>query len=99
MATDQQDSIKIGIVSISDRASTGVYEDKGLPALQEWLTRALKNSITFEPRLIPDEQGTISATLSWLRSASRLSSGLASVTRTASRSNFLASCKQAGPGR
>jgi molybdopterin adenylyltransferase len=57
------DPITIGIVSISDRASSGVYEDKGLPALQAWLTRALKNPITFEARLIPDEQATISATL------------------------------------
>ncbi|MCZ8292502.1 MAG: molybdopterin adenylyltransferase [Hylemonella sp.] len=57
------DPIKIGIVSISDRASTGVYEDKGLPALQAWLTRALKNPISFEPRLIPDETDRISATL------------------------------------
>ena len=55
--------IKIGIVSISDRASTGVYEDKGLPALQDWLSRALFNPITFEPRLIPDEKERISATL------------------------------------
>lgn len=55
--------VRIGIVSISDRASTGVYEDKGLPALQDWLTRALKNPVTFEPRLIPDEQARISATL------------------------------------
>jgi molybdopterin adenylyltransferase len=55
--------VRIGIVSISDRASTGVYEDKGLPALQEWLGRALKNPIVFEPRLIPDEQDRISATL------------------------------------
>ena len=57
------DAVKIGIVSISDRASSGVYEDKGLPALQDWLTRALHNPITFEPRLIADEQTTISATL------------------------------------
>jgi len=57
------DALKIGIVSISDRASSGTYEDKGLPALKDWLTRALKNPITFEPRLIPDEQATISATL------------------------------------
>ncbi len=57
------DPVKIGIVSVSDRASTGVYEDKGLPALQAWLSRALKNPITFEPRLIPDEQATISQTL------------------------------------
>jgi molybdopterin adenylyltransferase len=57
------DPVKIGIVSISDRASSGVYEDKGLPALQEWLGKALKNPVTFEPRLIPDEQATISQTL------------------------------------
>ncbi len=57
------DPIKIGIVSISDRASTGVYEDKGLPALKDWLSSALKNPITFEARLIPDEQADISATL------------------------------------
>ena len=55
--------ITIGIVSISDRASSGVYEDKGLPALQDWLTRALQNPTRFEPRLIPDEQATISRTL------------------------------------
>ncbi|MCD8514584.1 MAG: molybdopterin adenylyltransferase [Burkholderiaceae bacterium] len=57
------DPVKIGIVSVSDRASTGVYEDKGLPALQDWLTRALKNPITFDARLIPDEQAVISQTL------------------------------------
>lgn len=57
------DAVKIGIVSISDRASTGVYEDKGLPALQEWLSKALINPITFEPRLIPDEKEIISETL------------------------------------
>jgi molybdopterin adenylyltransferase len=61
--TISHDPIKIGIVSISDRASTGVYEDKGLPALKEWLTAALQNPITFEPRLIPDETAKISATL------------------------------------
>ena len=57
------DAVKIGIVSISDRASTGVYVDKGLPALQDWLTRALHNPIQFESRLIPDDQVTISAAL------------------------------------
>ena len=57
------DPVTIGIVSISDRASGGVYEDKGLPALREWLGKALKNPIHFEPRLIPDDQSTISATL------------------------------------
>lgn len=57
------DRARIGIVSISDRASTGVYEDKGLPALKDWLTRALQNPIEFEERLIPDEKERISATL------------------------------------
>jgi molybdopterin adenylyltransferase len=57
------DSIKIGIVSISDRASSGVYVDKGLPALKDWLTRALQNPLTFEARLIPDEKPVISSTL------------------------------------
>jgi molybdopterin adenylyltransferase len=55
--------VKIGIVSVSDRASSGVYVDKGLPALQDWLSRALKNPLQFEPRLIPDEQAAISAAL------------------------------------
>ena len=58
-----QDTVRIGIVSISDRASSGVYVDKGLPALQEWLSRALKNPLQFEPRLIADEQARISETL------------------------------------
>ena len=40
-----KDPVKIGIVSISDRASSGTYEDKGLPALKEWLTSALENDI------------------------------------------------------
>jgi molybdopterin adenylyltransferase len=57
------DPVRIGIVSISDRASTGVYEDKGLPALRDWLERALKNPISFEPRLIPDEKERISEAL------------------------------------
>jgi molybdopterin adenylyltransferase len=55
--------VRIGIVSISDRASSGVYEDKGLPALQDWLGRALHNPIQFEARLIADEQKTIEDTL------------------------------------
>ena len=54
------DCVRIGIVSVSDRASSGVYVDKGLPALQDWLTRALKNPIEFESRLIADEQISIS---------------------------------------
>ncbi len=57
------DAVRIGIVSVSDRASSGVYEDKGLPALKDWLTRALLNPITFDERLIPDEQDGISKAL------------------------------------
>ncbi len=57
------DPVRIGIVSVSDRASSGAYEDKGLPSLKEWLAKALKNPIEFEPRLIPDEAERISAAL------------------------------------
>ena len=57
------DPVRIGLVSVSDRASSGVYQDKGLPALQEWLQRALRNPVQWETRLIPDEQGRISDTL------------------------------------
>ena len=55
--------VRIGLVSVSDRASTGVYEDKGIPALRDWLSRALRNPIAWETRLIPDDAPTISATL------------------------------------
>ena len=57
------DTVHIGIVSVSDRASSGTYEDKGLPALREWLQQALHNPLVFEARLIPDEQALISQTL------------------------------------
>ena len=57
------DSVRIGVVSVSDRASSGIYEDKGIPALQDWLTRALRNPIEWHPRLIPDEQADISNAL------------------------------------
>ena len=55
--------VRIGLVSVSDRASAGVYEDKGIPALRDWLVRALRNPIAWETRLIPDDAPTISATL------------------------------------
>jgi molybdopterin adenylyltransferase len=55
------DAVKIGLVSVSDRASSGVYQDQGIPALQDWLGRALKNPITWATRLIPDEPAGISA--------------------------------------
>jgi molybdopterin adenylyltransferase len=48
---------------VSDRASGGVYEDKGIPALKDWLERALRNPIEWHERLIPDEQDGISAAL------------------------------------
>ena len=57
------EAAKIGLVSISDRASKGVYQDEGLPALREWLGRAVVNPLEFEERLIPDEQPVIEATL------------------------------------
>lgn len=57
------DPLRIGVVSVSDRASTGVYEDKGIPALKDWLGRAVRNPIAWETRLIPDEQALISAAL------------------------------------
>lgn len=56
-------TLKIGLVSISDRASQGVYEDKGIPALQDWFTQALKSPWEMMTRLIPDEQAHIEATL------------------------------------
>jgi molybdopterin adenylyltransferase len=55
--------IKIGLVSISDRASTGVYEDKGIPSLQDWLKCALITPFELETRLIADEQALIESTL------------------------------------
>jgi len=57
------DTIRVGLVSISDRASQGVYVDQGTPALQTWLQRALRNPVTWVARLIPDEQEGISACL------------------------------------
>jgi molybdopterin adenylyltransferase len=55
--------IKIGLISISDRASNGVYEDKGIPSLKEWLTNALVTPFSLETRLIADEQSEIESTL------------------------------------
>ncbi|HEY0842692.1 molybdopterin adenylyltransferase [Methylotenera sp.] len=55
--------IKIGLVSISDRASSGEYEDKGIPSLRAWLAQALTSPFNLEARLIPDEQDEIESTL------------------------------------
>ena len=57
------ETVKIGLVSVSDRAYNGVYEDQGLPALKEWLSLALKNPVEVIEKLIPDEQDLIEATL------------------------------------
>lgn len=57
------DAVRVGLVSVSDRASTGAYEDKGIPALRDWLTRAMLNPIEWQTRLIADDEATISATL------------------------------------
>jgi molybdopterin adenylyltransferase len=57
------DELLVGLVSISDRASSGVYEDKGIPALQEWFSATLTSPWRMESRLIADEQPLIEATL------------------------------------
>lgn len=57
------EGVKIGLVSISDRASGGVYEDKGIPALQDWLGKALTTPWEAVTRLIPDDQPSIEKTL------------------------------------
>ena len=62
-ASPALDTVRIGLVSISDRASAGVYADQGLPALRDWLARAVRNPIEWHERLIADDAPTISATL------------------------------------
>jgi molybdopterin adenylyltransferase len=61
--TTTHDPVRIGLVSVSDRAAGGVYEDKGLPALREWLQRALLNPLEWRERLIPDERPLIGTAL------------------------------------
>ncbi len=56
-------TLRIGLVSVSDRASSGVYQDKGIPALEAWLEKALTTPFEIETRLIPDEQSIIEQTL------------------------------------
>ncbi|WP_027710842.1 molybdopterin adenylyltransferase [Dickeya chrysanthemi] len=55
--------LRVGLVSISDRASSGVYQDEGIPALQAWLTEALTTPFEVQTRLVPDEQPLIEQTL------------------------------------
>lgn len=59
----QPEKIKIGLVSISDRASKGIYEDKGIPSLEAWLTQALSSPFALVTRLIADELELIEASL------------------------------------
>ncbi|ONN63694.1 molybdopterin adenylyltransferase [Herbaspirillum frisingense] len=59
----QREVLRVGLVSISDRASGGVYQDQGIPALQEWLGSALTTPFQIETRLIPDERAQIEQTL------------------------------------
>jgi len=61
--TEATRPLRIGLVSVSDRAARGVYEDAGLPALEQWLQAALRSPFEIERRLIPDEQALIEATL------------------------------------
>jgi molybdopterin adenylyltransferase len=61
--SDSHDTVRIGLVSTSDRASKGVYRDEGIPALEQWLASALENPIEFEKRLVPDDRVEIEATL------------------------------------
>ncbi|UNM96166.1 molybdopterin adenylyltransferase [Ignatzschineria rhizosphaerae] len=63
---DIMQTITIGVVSVSDRASQGIYEDEGIPHLKAWLTSAIQNPIIFHERLIADEQAEIEATLTAL---------------------------------
>ncbi len=66
MTISANDELLIGLVSISDRASQGVYEDQGIPALKDWFTQALTSPWRMVTRLIPDEQPLIEATLTEL---------------------------------
>ncbi len=63
MKADPHDPVRIGLVSASDRASSGVYADQGIPALQAWLSRALRNPIDWRTRLVADDRSTIAAAL------------------------------------
>jgi molybdopterin adenylyltransferase len=63
LQTSKEVEMVIGVVSVSDRASGGVYEDKGIPALTDWLASAITTPYRIEPRLIPDEREHIEKTL------------------------------------
>ena len=63
MNAPAHDTVRVGLVATSDRASQGVYRDEGIPALEQWLRGALLNPLAFERRLIPDERAVIETTL------------------------------------
>ena len=63
MSDITRDTVRIGLVATSDRASQGVYRDEGIPALEQWLAAAVENPLEFERRLVPDERAVIEATL------------------------------------
>lgn len=71
MTSNTDDTLVIGLVSVSDRASGGVYADQGIPALQDWLARALTTPFRVETRLIADERAQIEATLTELADVAR----------------------------
>jgi len=63
MARSHPDRLRVGSVSISDRASLGVYEDQGLPAMHDWLRQAVAGDVQVVTRLTPEERGLITRTL------------------------------------
>ena len=63
MNEEALDTVRIGLLSASDRASSGAYADQGIPALQEWLSRALRNPIEWRTKLVADDRATIAAAL------------------------------------
>ena len=62
-STQPADPVRIGLLSASDRAASGVYADQGIPSLQDWLSRALRNPVTWVTRLVADDQPTIEQAL------------------------------------
>jgi len=73
MTDNLHDPIKIGLVTVSDRASKGIYQDEGIPALRNWLTQVLFNPMTLVERIIPDERPQIEAALKQLADDERCS--------------------------
>jgi len=63
MTRSHPDALRVGLVSVSDRASRGVYEDQGIPAMRDWLCQAVAGDVHVVTRVIPDERGLITRTL------------------------------------